>query len=72
MRMCISLKALDIIKACFSGKHASRTCRFNYSSYISKNIPFSQTKRFRRISFCQSQFWNDIKYFVTVMHVLNM
>ena len=65
LRMCIVLKALHTINACFSGKHASRTCRFNYLSCISKNRPFSETKCFRRISFCQSQFRNDIKYFVT-------
>ena len=63
--MCIVLRALHTINTNFSGKHASRTCRFNHSSCISKNRPFSETKRFRRISFCQSQFRNDIKYFVT-------
>ena len=65
LRMCIVLKALYTINACFSGKHASRTCRFNHSICISNNRPFSETKSFRRISFCQSQFLTDIKYFVT-------
>ena len=64
LRRCIVLKALHTINTCFSGKHASRTRRFNHSSCISKKRPFSETKRFRRISFCQSQFRNDIKYFV--------
>ena len=27
LRMCIVLEALDTINACFSGKHASTTCR---------------------------------------------
>ena len=40
LRMYIVLKALHSINACFSGKHASRTCRFNHSSCISKNRPF--------------------------------
>ena len=65
LRMCIVLKPLHTINACFSGKHASRTCGFNHSSCISKNGPFPETKSCRRISFCQSQFRNDIKYFVT-------
>ena len=65
LRRCIVLKALHTTNACFSGKHASRTCRFNHSSCISKNRPSSETKSFRRISFRQSQFRNDIKYFVT-------
>ena len=65
LRMSIVLKALDTMNACFSGKHASRTYRFNHSSCISKNRPFSETKRFHRISVCQSQFRNDIKHFVT-------
>ena len=59
------MKALHTINACFSGKHASRSCRFSHSSCISKNRSLSETKCFRRISFCQSQFQNDIKYFVT-------
>ena len=37
------------------------SCRFNHSSWISN----SETKSNRRISFCQSQFRNVIKYFVT-------
>ena len=45
-RMCIVLKALRTINACFPGKHASRTCRFNHSSYISKNRPFSEQNVF--------------------------
>ena len=65
LRMCIVLR-LYTPNACFSSKHSSRTCRFNRSSCISKNIPFSETKSFRRIPFCQSQFRNDIfNYFVT-------
>ena len=55
LMMCIVLKALHTINACFSGKHASRTCRLNHSSCISKNRPFSETKNFRRISFCQDR-----------------
>ena len=43
--MCIVLKALHTINVCFSGKYASRTCRFNHSSCISKNRPFSETKK---------------------------
>ena len=58
--MCIVLKTLHTINACFF-----RTCRFYHSSCASKNRPFPETKSFRRISFCQSQFRNDIKYFVT-------
>ena len=54
-----------VLKALHTIKHASRTCRFNHSSCISKNRPFSETKIFRRISFCQSPFRNDIKYVVT-------
>ena len=30
LRMCKILKALHTINVCFSGKHASRTCRFNH------------------------------------------
>ena len=44
LRMCIVLKALHTINTCFSGKHASRTCRFNHSN------PGLQ---FNAISICQ-------------------
>ena len=64
LRMCIVLKALHPY-ASFPGKHASRTCRFSHPNCITKNRPFSETKSFRRISFCHSQFRNDMKYFVT-------
>ena len=36
-----------------------------HADCITKNRPFSETKSFRRISFCRSQFRNDIKYFLT-------
>ena len=56
LRMCIVLKALHTINACFSGKHASRTCRFNHSSCISKNRPFSETKHFAAFHFASHSF----------------
>ena len=48
-RVCILLKASHKINAFFSCKHAFRTYRFNHSSCISKNKPFSETKRSRCI-----------------------
>ena len=51
LRMCIGVKALHTINACFFGKHASRTCRFNHSSCISKNSLFQKQKVFAAFHF---------------------
>ena len=56
LRMYIVLKALHSINACFSGKHASRTCRFNHSSCILKNRPFSEQKVFTAFHFASHSF----------------
>ena len=50
LRMCIVLKALHTINACFSGKHASRTLGL-ITQVVFRSIDLLRKQKSRRISF---------------------